>query len=471
MLSSNGPTKQGAKGMKRIILIKDKVTMASFCFAFVEFVDIESASAVLAASMSPQLHPNGFRISDKPVAASFAHPYSFQPVTDFLQRDEACLIGSQSLGGVDGSWVRYWDETSSVAVLEFKVEEPAKASASQDKKKEKKKVKETKSAPPVPSALPLSDKPVMLSLSKGPVKIGIGASTAKTLSSGVSLDDAPPDAEDLGPEPNKPKPVQRVAALPTSKKTANIINKWNQMQGELHGNTPSQDTPATATAAPEPVIAPAQKSAEPSPAPEDEFEFSDTSALMCLLCSRQFKSLDQLRRHNKESDLHKKNYKDLNLREVARQKLIARKAAASTSQTPKEKEEPKYRDRASERRTLFNQPDAPLPDKESSASTTTTASKKRYAEGPVKPPTPPPPPARPAEDENNVGNKLLKMMGWKEGTGLGTDGDGRVDPVETAIYAQGAGLGASKGKDISRLTEGYGYLQLAQEAARERYGD
>jgi hypothetical protein len=91
--------------------------------------------------MSPQLHPNGFRISDKPVAASFAHPYSFQPVTDFLHRDEACLVGSQSLGGVDGSWVRYWDETSSVAVLEFKVEEPAKASASQEKKKEKKKVK------------------------------------------------------------------------------------------------------------------------------------------------------------------------------------------------------------------------------------------------------------------------------------------------------------------------------------------
>jgi hypothetical protein len=36
---------------------------------------------------------------------------------------------------------------------------------------------ETKSAAPVPSALPLSDKPVMLSLSKGPLKIGIGTNT------------------------------------------------------------------------------------------------------------------------------------------------------------------------------------------------------------------------------------------------------------------------------------------------------
>lgn len=38
---------------------------------------------------------------------------------------------------------------------------------------------------------------------------------------------------------------------------------------------------------------------------ETEFEFSDTNAMTCLLCARQFKNLDQLKRHNKESDLHK----------------------------------------------------------------------------------------------------------------------------------------------------------------------
>lgn len=42
----------------------------------------------------------------------------------------------------------------------------------------------------------------------------------------------------------------------------------------------------------------------PTP-PEAEFEFSDVTGMMCLLCARQFKSLDQLKRHNKESDLHK----------------------------------------------------------------------------------------------------------------------------------------------------------------------
>jgi RNA-binding protein 5/10 len=41
MRCSSGPGKEGAKGMKRIIVIKDKITLASFGFAFVEFVDIQ----------------------------------------------------------------------------------------------------------------------------------------------------------------------------------------------------------------------------------------------------------------------------------------------------------------------------------------------------------------------------------------------------------------------------------------------
>ena len=89
-----------------------------------------------------------------------------------------------------------------------------------------------------------------------------------------------------------------------------------------------------------------------------------------------------------------------------------------------EAEQPKYRDRASERRIMHNQPDVPLPE-----NINTVPKKKRFAEGPPLPPSPPPAPPAPGKDDNNVGNKLLKMMGWKEGTGLGTGGDGRVDPM------------------------------------------
>ena len=98
--------------------------------------------------------------------------------------------------------------------------------------------------------------------------------------------------------------------------------------------------------------------------------------------------------------LSQKNYKDANLREVAQEKLASRKAAANAL------EQPKYRDRASERRILFNQPDAPVPEKD------TGLTKKRQVEAPP-PPVTPPPPVNPGKDQSNVGNKLLKMMGWK----------------------------------------------------------
>ncbi|KAK2460530.1 hypothetical protein APHAL10511_007000 [Amanita phalloides] len=449
MLYSSGPGRQGPKGMRRIILIKDKVTMASYGFAFVEFVDVQSAAAVLAATMSPQLHPNGFRISDKPVAASFAHPYSFQPVTDFIQRDEACLKSTNSLGGAEGTWVRYWDENSTCAVLEFKVEEPMSVGPPQKEKKEKRKKADidthSKQTLAAPSALPVSDKPVTLNFSRGVSKAG----ALRPLAPGISMDDESNTAEDSmgedgGLESSKGTAAKKVAPPIASKKTVDNIQKWNQVQEELAKGSAVETTSV------------AKENVE-SLMPENEFDFADINALMCLLCARQFKSIDQLKRHNKESDLHKRNYMDPSLRDLARQKVSTRKSAAAQQQ------QPKYRDRASERRILFNQPETPMPEKDNKV-----GNRKHNSEGP---PSPPPHPVEPGRDESNVGNKLLKLMGWKEGQGLGTDGEGRVEPIQTAIYAQGVGLGASKGKEVGKYTEGYsGYVHMAQDAARERYG-
>lgn len=115
-----------------------------------------------------------------------------------------------------------------------------------------------------------------------------------------------------------------------------------------------------------------------------------------------------------------KNFKDANLRDIARQKA----EAARQSITEKPTDQPRYRDRASERRIMHNQPDTPMPDV-----VATSFAKKTQAEGPPPPPSPPPPAVNPSQDQNNVGNKLLKMMGWKEGTGLGATGEGRIDPM------------------------------------------
>lgn len=101
----------------------------------------QSASAILAVSMSPQLHPNGFRISDRPVAVSFAHPYSFQPLEPLALQDESCVPASINLGGVEDGWVKYWDEASTLAVMEFEVQSTAtsqqttQTSAVKEKKK------------------------------------------------------------------------------------------------------------------------------------------------------------------------------------------------------------------------------------------------------------------------------------------------------------------------------------------------
>jgi len=254
--------------------------------------------------------------------------------------------------------------------------------------------------------------------------------------------------------------TKKVPPLIASKKTANNINKWNQVQEELNSDAlpPAAATSTSVTVQPATVEKP--KASTITLQPETEFEFSDVAGLTCLLCARQFKAVDQLKRHNKESELHKKNYKDVNLRDIAREKVQAAKAKA----TDQEQLQPKYRDRASERRVMHNQPEAPAPIVEKKTSS------RRYAPGPNKPPTPPPAPLNPGKDDSNVGNKLLKMMGWTEGSGLGTNGEGRVDPIQTAIYAQGVGLGASKGKDIENMAaSGYSAYQMAQETARERY--
>jgi hypothetical protein len=77
---------------------------------------------------------------------------------------------------------------------------------------------------------------------------------------------------------------------------------------------------------------------------------------------------------------------------------------------------------------MHNQPDVPLPENAGSV----VSKKRQHAEGPPPPPSPPPA-VNPRQDDANVGNKLLKMMGWKEGSGLGMDGEGRVDPMYTRL--------------------------------------
>ena len=89
--------------------------------------------------MSPTLFPSGFRISGRPVAASFAHPHSFILQAEHAIRDDACIDASAALGGRDSGFTKYWDESTVASELTFEVEteKPAKR-----KEKKTEKIKE-----------------------------------------------------------------------------------------------------------------------------------------------------------------------------------------------------------------------------------------------------------------------------------------------------------------------------------------
>jgi RNA-binding protein 5/10 len=117
---------------------------------------------------------------------------------------------------------------------------------------------------------------------------------------------------------------------------------------------------------------------------------------------------------------------------------------------------PAYRDRAAERRSVFNQPAVPLPE----AARETT--KRKAIDAPVAPPKLEPA-VEPAKDESNKGNQLLKKMGWAAGSGLGLEGEGRVAPVEALLYGERVGLGATKGRDPTKYQGPEGYAKMVKD--------
>ncbi|KAA8526580.1 hypothetical protein F0562_008217 [Nyssa sinensis] len=76
-----------------------------------------------------------------------------------------------------------------------------------------------------------------------------------------------------------------------------------------------------------------------------------------------------------------------------------------------------------------------------------------------------------AIDESNVGNRMLRNMGWHEGSGLGKDGIGMIEPVQAQAMESRAGLGSQQKKlDPSlEVQSGDSYQTLIQKRTLARF--
>ncbi|KAI1374889.1 hypothetical protein F4677DRAFT_145928 [Hypoxylon crocopeplum] len=182
--------------------------------------------------------------------------------------------------------------------------------------------------------------------------------------------------------------------------------------------------------------------------------YADLDQMCCLLCRRKFKSEASLRRHEQISDMHKANLDN---------KTMIAKAIRDLKAVGKEPVS-NYRDRAKERRMAHNQPSKPKPH----------LPRKNAQPSKDSAPVVDAPPPKPAVSK---GAGLLAKMGWSTGEGLGAEGGGRTNIIETMAYTPGVGLGAEGGKigdaveEASRATKNdyADFVSKAKDKARERY--
>ncbi|SPO45064.1 related to RNA binding motif protein [Moesziomyces antarcticus] len=231
-------------------------------------------------------------------------------------------------------------------------------------------------------------------------------------------------------------PVSRPGATAATKRMATDITKWNRKQAELH-----EVSAASNSAEAGPSSERTSSAMEMSSEALARYDYKDLGRIACLLCQRKFKSADTLFRHESESQLHRDN---LASADTCRQGVARKLEALASLTTPADNAiavtaassaPTQYRDRASERRAVFGT-EAPPPSAASGAGKAFDAPKTVGGE------TVQSAPERRVGEEN-VGSKLLRMMGWTQGEGLGKGRQGTTEIVQTKIYRPGAGLGSA----------------------------
>ncbi|KAI1947567.1 hypothetical protein LOZ56_006211 [Ophidiomyces ophidiicola] len=392
--STTGDSNLGARegSIRRILLVRDRRSNESWKYGFAEFATVEDAQAALIRHNSFEV----FTISSKPVLASYIHAGVFVPVlnpTASTERFTFSPLGNNIMK------LAYWDEGAYVTELKVSSEDLA-----------------TKSKPKQ------------------------SAPTSKSAKTSKDND----KNKKRKAEPGVP-PGNKKLAVPShlqfwSNRHAELHGiRRNEQDGEEQGDSPNSADPGDGNGS----------NTTTSVARQPTQSYADLNRKCCYLCMRQFKTIAEVNRHEKLSQLHRDNLQneDFKARAVA-------KMAKKRDEQPEQSLQPtgEYRDRAKERRQVFG------------SSNKSKEKKEKEAE----------PPTAPAVSK---GASLLGKMGWSAGTGLGVQGTGITAPVSTDLYAQGVGLGAQGSKigdavqEAGRNTRGRydEFLEKTKDLARERY--
>ncbi|QSZ32153.1 hypothetical protein DSL72_001724 [Monilinia vaccinii-corymbosi] len=404
--STSGDASLGAKegSLRRVLLIRDRKTNDSWRYGFAEFGSVEDAQNALAKYNATEK----FTISSKPVMVSYIHAGVFVPVLDVTNGESARFTFSP----LSNSAIRlmYWDAAAyanefSTVLPEVPVKEPNNE----------------------------RDRLAIAAANEGLVGGKDGESRSKK------------------------RKLEKDSTASTKKVVAPHLQFWTNRYNEIHGlpakdfeGNESESTPAITTSASEPIV-------EDPPSQS----YADLDRKCCLLCSRQFKTVAEVNKHERISQLHRDNTKDEELVSKALAKLKKAEKDKSSSDASA------YRDRAKERRQAFNQPKQPASQHNKSKAPSSIAG-----------------PSSQKEEENDAavpaqskGAALLGKMGWNAGEGLGAQGTGRTEAIATELYTQGVGLGAEGGKlgdamkEAERQTKGdyKAFVGRTKEKAKERY--
>ncbi|KAI9306240.1 hypothetical protein BJ944DRAFT_263878 [Cunninghamella echinulata] len=236
-----------------------------------------------------------------------------------------------------------------------------------------------------------------------------------------------------------------------SKKVHLHLERWNQKHEELISKNKEKEQDSL-------------ESTSDNNISEEQEDFADYTRMACLLCQRKFKTPNDISRHQALSELHKKNSKDPIAIETARtkkQQLIQ----SSTNEKNQDQEESitsttPYRNRAAERRQKFNQPENPIPIKHNPIAESSKRQQPTHEHVSISNPI----------SEKNLGAKMMKQMGWKQGEGLGKESSGIVNPIMAERYSKGVGLGTSNAKHKldHQSNDRDSYKERAKELARQR---